>query len=281
MTNSPASLSVIIPAHNEEKVIAACLSALFASKGLGTKEVIVVANGCTDATANAARALSGDATSAGWQMTVLDLEQGGKPGALRAGDDIATGEILAYLDADVTVSTDVLSQLLDVLADDGPRYGSGTPVVAPARTFFTRAYARFWVTLPFVTEDVPGFGLFAMNRVGRNRMGPWPDVISDDTLARLSFAPHERRKMSATYVWPMVEGWVNLVRVRRRQDQGVEEIRTRFPDLLANDTVAPPTLSGKLARALRDPVGFAVYAGVAIATKTRFWRNSERWQRGR
>jgi hypothetical protein len=181
----------------------------------------------------------------------------------------------------VTVSEAVLSQLVDALRSDAPRYGSGTPIVAPAQSIVTKAYARFWATLPFVVEDVPGFGLFAMNRAGRARMGDWPDVISDDTLARLSFAPSERVKVAGTYVWPMVEGWVNLVRVRRRQDQGVREIRERFPALLVNDTVAPPDLAGKLSRALRDPFGFVVYSAVALATRTPFWRNAERWQRGR
>ena len=281
MQGDTPALSVIIPAHNEEAVIADCLTALFTSTDLGPREAIVVANGCRDTTVARAQALSGQAEAAGWSLRVLDLAEGGKPGALRAGDAAAGGDILAYLDADVTVSNVVLSQLVKALRSDAPRYGSGTPIVAPAHSAITKAYARFWATLPFVVEDVPGFGLFAMNRAGRARMGDWPDVISDDTLARLSFAPSERVKVSGTYVWPMVEGWVNLVRVRRRQDQGVTEIRERFPALLVNDTVAPPDLAGKLSRALRDPLGFVIYAGVALATRTPFWRNAERWQRGR
>ena len=51
-------ISVIIPAHDEERLIAACLQALFASDPLpGPVEAIVVANGCTDATAGIARGL--------------------------------------------------------------------------------------------------------------------------------------------------------------------------------------------------------------------------------
>lgn len=281
MPSDIPALSVIIPAHNEEAVIEGCLGALFTSRGLGGKEAIVVANGCTDATVTRAQEMAEKAETAGWSLRVIGLAQGGKPGALRAGDEAAKGDVLAYLDADVTVSAEVLSQLVEALSSDVPRYGSGTPIVANPQSGFTKAYARFWSSLPFVVEDVPGFGLFAMNRAGRVRMGDWPDVISDDTLARLSFAPSERIKVTGTYVWPMVEGWVNLVRVRRRQDQGVTEIRERFPALLVNDTVAPPGLAGKLSRALRDPVGFIIYSGVALATRTPFWRNAERWQRGR
>jgi glycosyltransferase involved in cell wall biosynthesis len=158
------ALSVIIPAHNEEAVIGDCLTALFASTGLGPREAIVVANGCRDATVARAQALSGPAEAAGWSLRILDLPEGGKPAALRAGDAAAGGHILAYLDADVTVSEAVLSQLVDALRSDAPRYGSGTPIVAPAQSIVTKAYARFWATLPLVVEDVQGFGLFAMNR---------------------------------------------------------------------------------------------------------------------
>ncbi len=45
-------LSVILPASNEEAWIGPCLSALLASDPVpGGAEVIVVANGCRDATA--------------------------------------------------------------------------------------------------------------------------------------------------------------------------------------------------------------------------------------
>jgi glycosyltransferase involved in cell wall biosynthesis len=45
-------LSVILPASNEEAYIGACLTALFASDPVpGGAEVVVVANGCRDATA--------------------------------------------------------------------------------------------------------------------------------------------------------------------------------------------------------------------------------------
>jgi glycosyltransferase involved in cell wall biosynthesis len=45
-------LSVILPASNEEAYIGPCLTALFASHPVpGGAEVVVVANGCRDATA--------------------------------------------------------------------------------------------------------------------------------------------------------------------------------------------------------------------------------------
>ncbi|MFN3936371.1 MAG: glycosyltransferase [Gemmobacter sp.] len=274
-------LSVIIPASNEEGWIAACLSALFASDPPGVPaQAVVVANGCRDATAAAARALAGKAARVGWQLDVLDLAAGGKPGALNAGDAAATGSIRVYLDADVTVSPRLIRLLVDALACDGkPRYATGRPVVAPARSRVTRAYARFWSRLPFATGRAPGFGLFAVNEAGRARWGAFPAIISDDTFVRLQFAPEEREEVAATYLWPMVEGFGPLVRVRRRQDAGVAEIARRWPDLPLCE--GKPPLSGRAlgGLALRDPVGFAVYAGVSAAV--RLSPGGGGWTRGR
>lgn len=68
------------------------------------------------------------------------------------------------------------------------------------------------------------------------------------------------------------------MRVRRRQNRGVTEIRQRYPALMANDETPPLGLGGKLRLALGDPAGFAVYAGVALATRL---GGDDGWSRGR
>ena len=274
-------ISVLIPAHNEADYIGACLEALFASRPLPdgtTGEVLVLANGCSDDTAEIAGNVP---PSAGWSLRVLDLPEGGKLKALNAGDAAARGEVLVYLDADVVVEPDLLPQIAVALADDVAFYASGRPAVAPAGSWITRAYGRFWQQLPFVAQGVPGFGLFAMTRAGRQRWDQWPDIISDDTFARLSFTPAERVSVVARYHWPMVEGLGNLVRVRRRQNIGVSEIREMFPTLMQNDYKPRLGLAGLLAMARRDPLGFATYALVSLLVKTPLFANKTRWARGR
>ncbi|MGX9356405.1 glycosyltransferase [Roseobacteraceae bacterium S113] len=202
----------------------------------------------------------------------------GKPGALNAGDNAAQADFRAYLDADVLVTPALLAQLVETLSVPEARYASGQLRLAPARSFATRAYARIYAKVPFVTQGVPGAGLFAMNAAGRARWGDWPEIISDDTFARLNFAVSERHGVPATYQWPLVEGWAALVKVRGRQNRGVDEIAARFPALIGNDDDRPFPMSRKLALALRDPLGFAVYAGVALATKV---KSGDGWERGR
>ncbi|OIQ39542.1 MAG: glycosyl transferase [Roseobacter sp. MedPE-SWde] len=273
-------VSVLIPAHNEADYIAACLASLFACTlpdGL-QGEVIVLANGCTDATAYIAAAQK---PRPPWQLKVLDLPEGNKLKALTAGDAMARGNVLIYLDADVTVEHALIGQITETLFNAPPRYASGTPQLTPAQSALTRAYGRFWMRLPFVQNGTPGFGLFAMNRAGRARWQHWPDIIADDTFARLSFAPNERIKLPSHYHWPMVEGFRNLTRVRRRQNAGVAELREIYPNLLAHDDKTKLSLL-QLLRLLRsDPIGFAAYALVSIAVKSPLFRSKQRWTRGR
>ena len=272
-------LSVILPASNEEAYIGACLTALFASHPVpGGAEVIVVANGCRDATAERARAMAGTAQKAGWGFQVLDLAQGGKPGALNAGDAAANGTARAYLDADVIVSPAVMAQLARALEIDRPRYVGATPRIPPAKSAVTRAYARFWQRLPFAQSVAPGYGLFAVTAKGRTRWRAFPAIISDDTFVRLQFTPEERVQVEAGYDWPMIEGFAALTRVRRRQDAGVAEIERLYPGLMAREGKARLTKSALARLALQDPAGFATYAAVSLAVR---FGKSAGWTRGR
>jgi len=273
------SLSIIIPACNEGGYIDACLAAVFASDGLGKTQVIVAANGCTDDTVARARAFARQAADKGWHLIVLDLPALGKPGALNAGDEAARYGARAYLDADVIVSPRLLAQIAQALGGDAARYASGTPRVT-ARSWITRAYARFWVRLPFVAQGVPGFGLYAVNAAGRARWGRFPPIISDDTFVRIQFTPAEREKVPASYDWPMVEGFAPLVRVRRRQDQGVAELARLEPELLANEGKDSPGKGWLLRQLLRDPLGFGTYAAVTLAVRAG-WGRQRGWVRGR
>ena len=283
MTEAAAepALSVVIAARNEEAYIDRCLQGLVAQQDVptGPVEVIVAANACTDATVLRARAHAPAFAARGWRLEVLDLAQGGKLGAIAAGEAAARGRALAYLDADVLCDSPLLAQLVAALDTPTPCYATGTLSVARATSAITRAYARIWTRLPFVKGGAVGAGLFAMNRAGRARWGNWPAIISDDTFARLHFSPWERIEVPASYHWPMVEGFSNLVRVRRRQDAGVSEIARLYPDLLANEAKAPLTRSELLRLAVTDPLGLSVYLAVHVFVRLR--PASAQWTRGR
>ncbi|SHL55756.1 Glycosyltransferase involved in cell wall bisynthesis [Roseovarius marisflavi] len=280
MDHAKPALSVIIPAHNEAGLIGPCLDALLTSDWAGGGlEVIVVANGCTDTTVPEAETRRARTEARGWRMQMLDLAQGSKPGALNAGERAATGQVLAYLDADVEVTPPLLAEIAQALSGPDPAHASGRVIIPPPQTAFSRTYARFYRQVPFFHHGVPGCGFFAMNRAGRARWGEWPGIISDDTFARLNFAPNERIAVKAGYRWPLVEGFGALVKVRRRQDRGVAELAEAYPALLANDDTRPSGRDWIIGAARRAPMAFLAYVTVALAVRT--GKGSGEWTRGR
>ena len=271
-------VNIIIPASNEAALIGACLKALLASEGAVSARVIVVANGCRDDTAARARSLAGSFAARGWQLLVIELEQGHKPTALNAGDAQSGPGPRLYLDADVEVSPKLVLQICDILAIGSARYASGTVIIPPAASLASRAYARVYRQVPFMVTGVPGCGLFAVNPAGRARWGAFPDIIADDTFARLNFTPEERFRVPATYSWPVVEGMRALLKVRRRQNAGVREIAAKYPALLENDDKPRFGIRRAAGIALRDPPGFATYAGIGLLARR---GGGNGWSRGR
>ncbi len=88
-------ISLIIPAHNEEKVIGRCLECALRNGAGKFKEIIVVDNASTDATARIASGYPG--------VRVVREPRRGTGHARQTGAEHAVGDILAYIDADVEI----------------------------------------------------------------------------------------------------------------------------------------------------------------------------------
>jgi glycosyltransferase involved in cell wall biosynthesis len=280
-------LTVIIPSHNEENRIQACLDAVVAQKDLPPRhgiQVIVAANGCSDRTVALAKEKGPELQAAGFDLVVLDIVQGNKMNALNEAEAVATYDNRVFLDADVIIGPGLLVEMAEILAEDAPVYASGTVRIQRAQSLITRAYAKVWTNMPFVRDGVPGIGLYAMNAKGRARWGAFPAIIADDRFVRLQFAPHERRKTRATHDWPLPEGFANLVNVRHRWREGNLELAEKYPALLANDSEINSSGSN-IPRLLRTPFASAVFVLVYLVTDIRAKRSVKRggyvWRRGR
>ena len=92
------SISVIIPAHNEQDYLGRTLDALNC-QDYPEWEIIVVANGCIDRTAEAAQ---------GKCHRLVTLAQKNLGVARNLGARMATGELLVFLDADTTLERGAL-----------------------------------------------------------------------------------------------------------------------------------------------------------------------------
>ncbi|MCR9150284.1 MAG: glycosyltransferase [Rhodobacteraceae bacterium] len=272
--------SIIIPAHNEEEWLPACIASILAQdESAGRLEILVMANACTDGTVRAAESFARRAEARGWRLVVRHLVRGSKTGAFNAGDDIAQGRNRVYLDADVTCDPDLLGQIRVALDTEVPRYATGTFAIVPPESWVSRRFADAWSRLPFIKGGAVGAGFFAVNPAGRARWQAFPDVFCDDSFVRLHFGPEERVEVPARYHWPIAEGFTNLVRVRRRQDAAIADLRRRRPDLVANEAMEPVTPGYLLRLAWSVPAGFVVFALVKLGARLR--PPTGTWTRGR
>lgn len=89
------SISVIIPAYNEEKYIAACLESVVTYAPDNVCEIIVVDNASTDSTSQIAASFPG--------VTVVHEPKKGLTAARQCGFQSSTGDLLAFVDADSRV----------------------------------------------------------------------------------------------------------------------------------------------------------------------------------
>jgi len=93
------TISVVIPAHNEERYVRRTLEAL-RGQNYDWFEIIVVANGCTDSTAEVAH---------GRCNRLITLSQKSLGVARNLGARLAKGELLLFLDADTLLEPATLS----------------------------------------------------------------------------------------------------------------------------------------------------------------------------
>jgi glycosyltransferase involved in cell wall biosynthesis len=150
-------ISIVVPAYNEEALIAATLDQVHAAaKALGEPyEIIVVDDGSTDRTAEIA-------TVHGARVVSVNVRQIGA--ARNKGADVATGELLVFVDADTLVPPEVLQGAVAAFragavgGGSGARQDSNDPPWGPAVFAFAAWLMRTagWAAgcFMFVSTDV-------------------------------------------------------------------------------------------------------------------------------
>lgn len=211
-------LAVLIPAHNEERVIGGSIAAVAAS--IPTANVFVVADASGDRTADVAR-------SAG--ASVLELHDNvGKAGALAAGlhhfELTRHFDGVLLLDADTRVRPDYLERATELLADpdvavvagyaqamwdDLPRLSPiGRALLAHRNRVWTltQLLLRFGQTWRFtnVTHIVPGFAsLYRSSVLDRLDIDPGGLVIEDFNMT----FEVQRRRLGRIAMTPAVAAY--------------------------------------------------------------------------
>jgi cellulose synthase/poly-beta-1,6-N-acetylglucosamine synthase-like glycosyltransferase len=188
-------VSLIVPAYDEEEVIAAKVAnALSLDYPRERLQLIVASDGSADATAERARAAGAD--------LVLELPAGGKVAALNAGAECADGELLAFSDANSLWERDALLRLVEPFADAKVGYVCGQVRFTDAGgDNLEGAYWRYEMAVREMESALGGVtaGNGAIYAVRRTAYVPLPSSGSHDLSFPFELAKRGLRSLYAPW----------------------------------------------------------------------------------
>jgi cellulose synthase/poly-beta-1,6-N-acetylglucosamine synthase-like glycosyltransferase len=208
-------VSLIVAAFDEEEVIAdKVANALSLEYPRERLELIVASDGSGDATVERARAAGAD--------VVLDLPRGGKVAAQNAAAERASGEVLAFSDANSVWAPDALRHLVEPFADPTVGYVCGqVRFLDPAGGNLEGSYWRYEMAVRERESALAGItaGNGAIYAVRSDSYVPLPPSGSHDLSFPFLLAKRGRRSLYVPWaaaeekMVPTLEG--ELARKRR------------------------------------------------------------------
>src|SRR6267154_2409022 len=166
MPNPPPSVTVLIPAHNEERVIVQTITSVLLSD-LQDLQIIVVNDGSTDQTGE----LLETNFSHEPRVRIIHQVNRGKAAALNQAMSLADAEIVVTIDADTEVESDALSKLIRHFSDLQVGAVAGNVKVGNRSRWLTR-----WQALEYITSqnmEKRAFHLLNCITVVPGALGAW------------------------------------------------------------------------------------------------------------
>ena len=139
-------ISIIIPAYNEEKVLAKTIEALLEAEYPASKEIIVVDDGSTDRTYEIAKRYFRKG------VMVFRKINGGKYSAINFGLLFAKSPIIITVDADTIIGRDALKEIVKPFSDPKVAAVAGNVLVLNKVNFLTRCQALEYVLMINITR---------------------------------------------------------------------------------------------------------------------------------
>jgi peptidoglycan-N-acetylglucosamine deacetylase len=166
LSDPPPSVTVLIPAHNEENVIEQTVTAVLASN-LQNLRVIVVNDGSADRTGELLDRRFGQNE----RVRIIHQVNRGKAAALNVAMSQADTEIVATIDADTEVEPDAIRKLLRHFSDPKTGAVAGNVKVGNRSRWLTR-----WQALEYITSqnmEKRAFDLLNCITVVPGALGAW------------------------------------------------------------------------------------------------------------
>src|SRR5438477_7703051 len=166
MPDPPPSVTVLIPAHNEERVIVQTITSVLASD-LKDLRIIVVNDGSADRTGE----LLDENFSRQPRVRIIHQVNRGKAAALNLAMSLADTDIVVTIDADTEIEPDAISKLVRHFSD--PKVGAvaGNVKVGNRSRWLTR-----WQALEYITSqnmEKRAFDLLNCITVVPGALGAW------------------------------------------------------------------------------------------------------------
>ncbi|MBL9147081.1 MAG: glycosyltransferase [Phycisphaerae bacterium] len=279
-------VSIVVPAHNEERVIEACAASLLASD-YPSLEVIVVLDRCTDRTLELLRPHAARDP----RLTIVENgacppDWAGKCNAARVGAERATGDLLLFTDADVQFAPELVRAAVGMLVADDRGLLSLLPslvheawyerVVQPvAGMTLLRMYPidkvnRDERSRPFANGQFLLFKRSTYEKVG-GHAATKDDLLEDIAFARLVDAAGERvgiavaEDLLVVHMYPsfraMREGWKRIfIEACKRK---IGRLRGNALRVLASGVLAPVAQAGAIYHGVAEG-GWILWLAVAV-----------------
>ncbi|MDQ6824960.1 MAG: glycosyltransferase [Candidatus Eremiobacteraeota bacterium] len=257
----PRLVSVIVPVFNGADTVGDTLQALMAQSNVPPNtEFIMVDNGSTDGTQDIIRKFN---------VTFLEEEKRGPSAARNRGLKHATGEIIAYLDADTLPTRRWLAEIVQPFVDPNvilaagrilcyqPQTGAERYIAASGLLEVERTIAR--KPFPFA----PAANM-AVRRQAALAIGGWSEDLM--TAEDVDFCHRMLAKFSSTIVFQREallfhRNRTTAERLRKQAwtyGEGAAQMYLRYPDTVQWDVKKTLVLSGRLAaRAVMPAILYA------------------------
>ena len=233
------SLSVIIPAYNEEKVIAHTIEALI-HEDYPKKEIIVVNDGSTDKTLEIAKRYKK-------QIKIITKKNGGKASALNYGTRYCSGEVIVVVDADTIIGLGSLKELVKGFESDKVAAVAGNVKIRNRNNLITWCQALEYITSIQIARRafdyfgsipiVPGaLGAFTKSSLVESGMYDKSTIVEDFDatlkVAKSGFVIQGTTKATAYTEAPTTI--TDFIKQRKRWYRGNLQVYLRHLNVLSN-----------------------------------------------
>ena len=209
-TGAP-DVSVIIPAHNAGPYLDRCLDSVVAQTiGLDRMEVVVVDDGSTDGTGEAADSWAARYPDV-FRVVHNEVGSGGPAAPRNTALDLVTGRYVFFLDADDHLGHEALQRLVAAADENGSDVVAGQMSTSTGRGLPNRSFRRTDLDADVFTSDVywslSALKLFRRELLEKNQIRfptEFP-ILSDQPFTALAYLRARRISVLADYDYYFAE----------------------------------------------------------------------------